>query len=302
MELKLEKPTKEKIINKESMVKLSAIQMEPIFGDKEANVTKTVKMIKEAAKKGANIITLPELCNTGYMFNSREEVYKLAETVPGGYTCNIWEKTAKECGVYIIAGITELDEDGINCYNTAVLIGPTEGYIGKHRKLHLWCDDKIFFEPGNLGYQVFNTKYGRIGMLICFDMWFAENFRILALKGADVVCCPTNWVDTPPKELRTMGTYFAMTNASANNIFVVAADRIGTERGCTFPGRSCIFGPEGWYRAGLASDDKEEILVAEVNLMEARRLNWNGMNVVHRDRRTDLYDEALGSGEYVLPR
>ena len=299
--LKLDNPTPEKLLNQESMVKLAAIQMEPVFGDKEANVAKTVAMIKEAAAQGANLITLPELCNTGYMFNSRQEVYDLAEPVPGGYTCDAWAKVAKECGVYIVGGITEVGEDGIKCYNSAVLIGP-EGYIGKHRKLHLWYDDKIFFEPGDLGYQVFHTPIGRIAMLICFDMWYFENFRILALKGADVVCCPTNWVDIPPAELRTMGTHFAMTNANANSIFVVAADRIGEERGCKFPGRSCIVGPEGWFRAGLASDNKEEILVAEVNLMEARRLNWNPMNVVLRDRRTDLYDAALGSGVEIMPR
>ena len=290
-----------KIDNQESMVKLAAVQMEPQLGCKKENGAKSGRMINEAADQGANLITLPELCNTGYMFNSRQEVYDCAEPVPGGYTCGEWEKVARERGVYIVAGITELAEDGVRCYNSAVLIGP-DGYIGKHRKLHLWCDDKIFFEPGDLGYQVFETPIGRIGMLICFDMWYFENFRILALKGADVVCCPTNWVDIPPAELRTMGTHLAMVNANCNNIFVVAADRIGTERGCKFPGRSLIVGPDGWFRAGLASDNQEEVLVAEVNLMEARRLNWNAMNVIFRDRRTDLYDAALGSGEKILPR
>ena len=291
----------EKTDNQESMVTLAAIQMEPKLGCKEENVAKTLEMIREAAQKGANLITLPELCNTGYMFNSRQEVYDCAELVPGGPTCTAWEEIDKELNVYLVAGITEVDADGVRCFNTAVLIGPN-GYIGKHRKLHLWYDDKIFFEPGDLGYQVFQTPIGRIGMLICFDMWYFEDFRLLALKGADIVCCPTNWVDIPPEELHTLGPYLCMVNASCNNIFVVAADRIGTERGCTFPGMSAITGPEGWFRAGKASFDKEEILTATVNLMEARRLNWNPMNVVFRDRRTDLYDAALGSGEAILPR
>ncbi len=287
--------TPEKLDNVESMVTLAAVQMEPHLGEKDENVAKSIKLINEAADKGAKLITLPELCNTGYMFNSREEVYSCAEHVPGGYTCNEWEKVAKERNVYIVAGITELGEDNIRCYNTAVLIGP-DGYIGKHRKLHLWCDDKIFFEPGDLGYQVFETPIGRIAMLVCFDMWYFENWRILKLMGADIVCCPTNWVDIPPAELRTMGTHLAMVNANCNSLFAIAADRIGLERGCKFPGRSCIVGPDGWFRAGLASDDKEEVLTATVNLMEARRLNWNAMNVVLRDRRTDLYAEDLGSG------
>lgn len=290
-----------KIDNRESMVTLSAVQFEPKIGYKEENVDKSIRLIHEAADKGANLIVLPELCNTGYMFNSREEVYEVAEMIPEGDTCQKWEKIAKERGLYIVGGITEVDANGVSCYNSAVLIGP-EGYIGKHRKLHLWCDDKIYFEPGDLGYQVFETPIGRIAILICFDMWYFENARILGLMGADIICCPTNWVDTPPAELRTMGTHLAMVNASCNSLYVVAADRIGTERGCTFPGRSCIVGPEGWFRAGLASDDQEEILLAEVNLMESRRLNWNPMNVVYRDRRTDLYDEMLGSGQKKLAR
>ena len=293
--------TPEKLDNQESMVTLAAVQMEPKLGCKDENVRKSLDKIREAAAKGANLIVLPELCNTGYMFNSRQEAYECAELVPGGPTCSAWEKIAHELGVYIVAGITEVDTDGVRCFNTAVLIGP-DGYIGKHRKLHLWCDDKIFFEPGDLGYQVFDTPIGRIGMLICFDMWFFEDFRLLALKGADIVCCPTNWVDIPPTDTHTLGPYLALVNASCNNIFVVAADRIGEERGCVFPGRSCIVGPEGWYRAGMASPDQEEILTATVNLMESRRLNWNPMNVVLRDRRTDLYDAALGSGIDIMPR
>jgi len=294
MEMKL-------IEGKESMVKIAAIQMEPRIGFKEENVKKTLEMINEAADNGANLIVLPELCNTGYMFNTREEVYEVAELVPEGDTTQQWIKIAKERNVYICAGITELDDDGVRCYNSAVLVGP-EGYIGTHRKLHLWCRDKLFFEPGNLGYQVFHTPIGRISMLICFDMWYFENFRILAMKGADIVCCPVNWVDIPPAELRTMGTHLAMVNANTNNIFVVAADRIGEERGCKFPGRSIIVGPDGWPHTPMASDDKEEIIYDTVNLLDARRLNWNELNVVFRDRRTDLYDIVLGSGEQILPR
>lgn len=266
---------------------------------REENVKRSLEMLNEAADNGANLIVLPELCNTGYIFKNRQEVYEVAEIIPEGPTMQQWIKVAKERKVYIVAGINELERNGIRCYNSAVLIGP-EGYIGTHRKLNLWRDDMSFFEPGNLGYQVFETPIGRIAMLVCYDMWYFENWRILALKGADVVCCPTNWVDVPPVELRTMGTYMAMVNANCNNIFVIAADRIGTERGCKFPGRSLIVGPDGWFRAGLASDNKEEILYAEVNLMDSRRLNWNSMNIA--SRRTDLYDVALGSGEPVLPR
>lgn len=287
--------TSEKINDRESMVKIAAIQMHPVFGDVKGNVAKAVEKIREAAGQGAKLIVLPELFNTGYMFNSREECYSLAEHIPGGYTYTTLESLAKELDIYLVAGITELDSDDIRMYNTAVLIGP-DGFIGKHHKLHLWCDDKIFFEPGDLGYQVFQTKIGRIGLLVCYDMWFFENFRILAKLGADIVCIPTNWVAGPVKEHPTTGPSLAEVNAVCNNIYIVAADRIGTERECTFPGLSVIAAPDGTFKAGPASTTEEEILYAEVNLMDSRRLNWNRMNVVFRDRRTDLYDDMLGSG------
>ena len=290
-----------KLVNQESIVTLSAVQFEPRIGYKKENVKKSIELINKAADKGANLIVLPEMCNTGYMFNSREEFYEVAEKIPEGTTTQAWMKVAKERNIYIVAGIGELDADGVRTFNSAVLVGPG-GYIGTHRKLHLWCDDKVFWEPGDLGYQVFQTPIGRIGMLICFDMWYFENFRILATMGADVVCCPSNWVDGDPGDTHSFGPYMALCNAMCNNIFIVGADRIGTERECTFSGVSCIVGPEGWYRGPQASYDKEEILTAEVNIMESRRLNWNHMNVVLRDRRTDLYDEMLGSGMPKMPR
>jgi predicted amidohydrolase len=290
-----------KLINQESMVTLGAVQFEPRIGYKTDNVKKSLELINAAADKGAQLIVLPEMCNTGYMFNTRAEAQEVAEKIPEGPTTQAWIKAAKERNIYIVAGIGELDADGVRLYNSAVLIGPN-GFIGVHRKLHLWYDDKIFFEPGNLGYQVFQTPIGRIGLLICFDMWYFENFRILAMMGADIVCCPTNWVDGVPEDLRTLGPNLCLVNSSCNNIFIVAADRIGTERECTFPGLSCITAPDAWYRAGPASRDKEEILTAKVNLMEARRLNWNPMNVVLRDRRTDLYDAMLGSDMPIMPR
>lgn len=273
----------------ENIVTLAAIQMEVKLGEKEKNIEHSLNLITEAAEKGAKLIVLPELCNTGYAFSTKEEVYPLAEKVFQGETVDAWTKTAEKLGVYICGGIAELDEDGIRLFNTSVLVGPN-GYIGRYRKLHLWNTEKYFFEPGDEGLPVFHTPIGKIGMLICYDMWFPEAFRTLALKGADLVCCPVNWVDSRNEEIRNMGTNMAIVNANNNNFFVVAADRIGKERRARFPGRSIIVDPNGCTCAPIASHDKEEIIIAEVDLFNSRKRNWSDTNVKIHDRRTDVYD------------
>lgn len=279
----------DKVFSVENNITLAAIQMEVKLGEKDANVNNSLKLIREAADKGAKLIVLPEMCNTGYAFSTREEVYPLAERIPEGKTIKSWIEIAKELEIYICGGIVELDEDGIRLFNSSVLIGP-EGYIGKYRKLHLWNTEKYFFEPGDMGLPVFNTPIGRIGMLICYDMWFPEAFRILKLKGADVVCCPVNWVDSKNEEIRKMGTNMAIVNANVNNVFVVAADRFGKERKAYFPGRSIIVDPNGCTCAPIGSHDKEEIIIAEIDLFSSRRLNWSDTNVKIKDRRTDVYE------------
>jgi predicted amidohydrolase len=252
-------------------------------------------MINEAADKGANLIVLPELCNTGYVFNTRAEAYSLAEPVPDGPTTEAWMKVAKERDLYIVAGITE--SEGIDLYNSAVVVGP-DGWIGTHRKVTLWNEEAIFFEPGNKGNQVFHTKIGRISAMICYDMWFPEQWRNCALGGADIVCCPTNWVtfDGLPNDVKNFGVYLAEAAAHSNNIFVAAADRIGTERGCPFPGRSLIIDRNGCPLVGPIGDE-EDIIYAEINLSDARRLNYNEFNKVLDDRRIDLWGTYLGPDE-----
>jgi predicted amidohydrolase len=277
---------------KESLLKVAAIQFEPIIGQKERNVNKMIKLIEKAADQGAKLICLPEMANTGYVFASREEAYELAEPIPKGPTAKELEEIAKKRNVYIVSGICE--RDGINLFNAAVFIGP-EGYIGKYRKNHLWDVDKVWAEPGDLGFPIFKTPYGRVGIMICYDGWFPETTRIYTLLGADIVCDPANWVDVPGMTIaeKTISAYVHMVMAHVNRIFLVCADRIGTERGTTFLGNSCICGPRGFI-AGPASFNKEELLIAEVNLTDARRKQWSPFNHIILDRRTDLYDALLG--------
>jgi len=279
----------------EAKVKIACIQMQPAIGKVEANVARSIELIDRAVESGAKLIVLPELSNTGYMFQSREEAFALSEPVPSGRTVNAWSEIAAKHKLHLVAGICE--RDGAKLFNSAVLIGP-QGYVGTFRKVHLWNEENLYFEPGDLGFPVFHTAIGRIGMAICYDGWFPETYRLAALQGADIVCVPTNWVPIPGQAegRQAMANILAMAAAHSNSIYIACADRVGTERGQPFEGQSLIVSFTGWPISGPASRDKEEILIAEVALGEARRArNWNAFNQVLRDRRSDLYDELLGS-------
>ncbi len=279
-----------------SSTRIACVQFEPVVGDKQHNIALSLRQIESAALQGAALIVMPELCNSGYMFKDRHEAFAMAEVIPTGPTCVEWMKAASRLGVTIVAGIAE--REGNVLYNAAVVIGP-DGYIGTFRKMHLWDAENLYFERGNLGFPVFNTPFGRLGVAICYDIWFPETFRIQAMKGADIVCVPTNWVPIPGQAQGrdAMATVLAMAAAHSNSIFIACADRIGTERNQPFIGQSVIVGCTGWPVAGPASVDREEIIVADIELEQARRSrNWNDFNQILRDRRTDVYDEMLGSG------
>ena len=280
---------------KESIVKIACCQMEPIVGNKSDNLKKSIQMIEEAASNGANLIVLPELCNSGYVFETREEAFELSEDIPSGESCKSWSKICKKLGVHIVAGINERAGDLL--YNSSVVIGPND-YVGTFRKVHLWNEENLFFEPGDLGFPVFKTPIGRISCHICYDSWFPESYRLAALQGADIVCVSTNWVPIPgqDKDREAMANILVMGAAHVNSVFIAAADRIGTERGQPFIGQSIIASYTGWPIGGPASTDKEEIIYAEANLSDARRKrNWTEYNQPLRDRRKDVYGEMLGS-------
>ncbi len=279
----------------ESKVRIACLQWEPIIADKQKNVARSLDLLREAAEAGANLVVLPELCNSGYVFETREEAFALAEEIPDGPTTETWMAAAADHKLHIVAGIAE--RDGGALYNSAAVIGP-KGFIGTYRKNHLWAAENLFFEPGNLGMPVFHTEIGRIAAAICYDIWFPELFRLAAVQGADILCVPTNWVPMPeqPKEQPKMANVLAMAGAHANSMYVACADRIGTERGQPFIGSSLIVNYTGWPIAGPASDDGEEMIVAEANLSDARRMrNLNDFNHLLRDRRIDLYAEGLGA-------
>ena len=282
-------------------VKVASIQMAPQIGDKAANLRRSVDLIEEAARQGAVVAVLPELANTGYVFASRQEAFALAESVPDGESSRVWLEVAHRCKIHVVAGIAERVGDRL--FNAALVAGP-HGYIGTYRKLHLWGDEHLFFESGDLGLPVFHTEIGRLGAIICYDGWFPEVYRLLAMQGADFVCMPTNWVPMPGQVEghAAMANTLAMANAHSNGLNIICADRVGAERGQPFIGQSLIVGAQGWPVAGPASRDSEEILYASINLRKSRSArHLNVFNDVLRDRRDDIYDPMLGTG-WKLPR
>lgn len=290
-----------------SPVRVAVIQFDPQVGLEhcDSNLCRSLALAEQAVKEGANLIVLPELANTGYSFNSRAEAYAHAEALEDGPTLLSWAAFARERQVYLAAGFAE--RDGLKLYDSAVLFGP-EGRLGHYRKAHLWNQEKLWFTPGDLGFPVFETPIGRIGLLICWDIWFPEVPRLMALQGADILCSLNNWVWTPPPLFdatgKCMASYLTITAAHANNVYIAAANRIGSERGERFLGCSLIAGTNGWPIGEVAGPEQECILYADIDLSSARSAPiWNSLNDLPRDRRTDLYGAMLGYGRHpALPR
>lgn len=269
-------------------LQVSCIQFEPRIGAVADNVARSSELVRAAAASGSRLIILPELANSGYVFETLEEATALAEPVPDGPSSQAWIALAAELGVHIVAGIAERFGDAL--FNSAIVAGP-EGFIGVYRKSHLWHRENVFFAKGDLGFPVFDTAIGKLGVAICYDGWFPETFRQLALAGAEIVCVPTNWVPMPnqPAGEAAMANILHRAAAHSNGIFIACADRVGVERGQPFEGQSLIIGPKGWTIAGPASRDRPETLTAVVDLNEASAKDLNEFNSVLRDRRTDVY-------------
>ncbi|BAA29733.1 nitrilase [Pyrococcus horikoshii] len=260
------------------MVKVGYIQMEPKILELDKNYSKAEKLIKEASKEGAKLVVLPELFDTGYNFESREEVFDVAQQIPEGETTTFLMELARELGLYIVAGTAE--KSGNYLYNSAVVVGP-RGYIGKYRKIHLFYREKVFFEPGDLGFKVFDIGFAKVGVMICFDWFFPESARTLALKGAEIIAHPANLV--MPYAPRAMPI-----RALENRVYTITADRVGEERGLKFIGKSLIASPKAEVLS-IASETEEEIGVVEIDLNLARNKRLNDMNDIFKDRREEYY-------------
>ena len=233
----------------------------------------------------ADLVVLPELCTTGYQFDSEEEVTRLAEPVIGGRTTAGLERIAAENACFIVAGLAE--QDGASIYNTSVLIGRS-GIVGKYRKIHLFLEEKRWFQPGDLGFPVWEALGIRIGMMICFDWIFPEAARTLALNGADIICHPANLVLPFCQDAM-------ITRSIENRVFSVTANRVGSEkRGSrdrlSFTGGSQVVGPAG--KRLLHLDKAEEtIQIVQLDPLLARKKCITSKNDIFKDRRPAFYDQ-----------
>ena len=270
-------------------LKIACCQIAPEVGRKVSNLERTASFIERAARSGAQMIVLPELCSSGYVFESRAEAMALSDAYEDGSTTALWSRLARDLDVHIVGGFAERYGDTL--FNSSALIGP-DGRMGLFRKVHLWANENLFFAPGDLGFPVFPTRHGTVAMAICYDGWFPETYRSCALQGAELVCVPTNWVPIPGQDTNreAMANILTMAAAHSNSIFIAAADRVGTERGQPFIGQSLIASYTGWPISGPAPVDQETIVMAEVDLADAKReRRWNDFNQVLRDRRPEMY-------------
>ena len=236
--------------------------------DPKVNRERSVATIREAARTGTDLVVLPELANSGCDF-PRDRAQDLAEELggSGGPALRAWQELAGELGIFVVGGLLEREGDAL--YNSAAIVGPGN-FFGRYRKTHLWDGEKLLYQPGR-DLPVFETPFCNVGVLICYDAWFPEAARALALRGADLICVPANapddWV---PEEQRlgnlTMLNAHAISHANANRLFVACANRIGSG----YLGRSCIVDPAGGVLA-FGSATAEELVCAEVDVARSRR-------------------------------
>lgn len=257
--------------------KAATIQFEPTLFEKERNVEQLLDWVRRAATAGARLIVTPEMGATGYCWYDREEIKPYVETVPGPLTAR-FHAVAKEFEAYLVVGMPEVDTATDLYYNTAVLIGP-EGVLGKHRKSHPYIAEPKWAASGS-AHTVIETPLGRIGLLICMDLHFFETARLLALRGADVICHISNWLAE-----RTPAPYW-INRAFENSCYLIEANRWGLERTVQFSGGSCIIDPSGRPLATIDSGNGIAYGAIDPALARARAVL---SEPVLQGRRPDLY-------------
>lgn len=280
------------------IVRLGLIQHACQPGEGQAQtIDQAVKMICEAADRGAQIVATQELFYLPYFPQTQDDkFFDLAEPIPGA-TSQRLGALAKQQKIYLIASLFERCDAGV-FHNTAVMFNPSGQIVGKYRKMHIpddpWFFEKYYFTPGDLGWPVQRTPHASIGMLICWDQWFPEAARLSALGGAQIIICPTAiaWCpdESTDEQQRQREAWLTVQRANAinNGVFFAAINRTGIEQELTFWGGSFVADPSGKVIAE-ADDDQPQIIIADCDLSQISqsRQAWPFL----RDRRVDAYDD-----------
>jgi predicted amidohydrolase len=278
------------------VTRIACQQLAPVLGDLEANRVIALDAIREAVDDGAEVVVLPELITSGYMFESPEE----AAAVALGSDHELlreWGAEAARADIVLAGGFCELGDDG-RVYNSAAVFDAT-GLRAVYRKLHLWDREKLIFTPGAAPPPVLDTRVGRIAVIVCYDLEFPELTRSVALAGTQLLLVPTNWPLVPrPEGERPPEVVIGMAAARVNRMALACADRIGLERGQEWTGGTTIIGADGWVAAearapGLVSAD----LDLELALDKALTDHADSF----RDRRPELYTALTGTEAAPVP-
>jgi len=270
--------------------KVALAQISCKQGDKTENIRKIEENVTHAKTQGAKLVIFPELSLTGYTL--RDQAYELAETIPGPST-SVLEEMAKKANVHIIVGMPELSEKTQSTiYNTAVLVGPN-GFIGKYRKMYLPThsvfEEKRYFRPG---YQTaaFDTKLGKIGLIICYDVFFPEVSRLTRLKGAQLIVC----ISASPAIRRAFFETLTAARAIENTAFLAYVNLVGIEDGLQFWGGSRLIGPNG-KAIVKAKYDKEDLVIGELDYADIKPMETFVPTL--RDLRPEIFDKLKEHAE-----
>ena len=258
-------------------MKIAHLQFAPVLGDPQASMEKIDSLIGQCA--GADVVVLPELANSGYNFTSKEQAWETSEEVGKGPFSEFLLSKCRQYGFHLVAGINEREGDRL--FNSSILVS-SEGIIGKYRKMHMFWNEPDFYQPGNLGLPVFDLGFCKLGMLICFDWIHPEVWRIMAMKGADLICHPSNLV------LPGFCQKAIPVHALMNRIYVITANRVGTEGDKTFTGMSVIADPKGDV-IHQASQSEEEVGIVDMDVTLARDKMMTPRNHLFDDRRPEEY-------------
>jgi predicted amidohydrolase len=268
-------------------MKVGFVQFEPVFGEVDRNIEQVEKLIDGTE---ADLLVLPELFNTGYVFTSKDEVFELAEEVPHGPTTRALMRMAKNNDVFLVAGLAE--KSGDKYFNSAVVVSP-QGYLGTYRKIHLFFEEKLWFDPGDGEFALYDIGPYKFGVMICFDWIFPESMRVMSLQGAHLICHSANLVLPFCQDAMK-------TRCLENRVYAITANRTGTEsrdgRSLTFTGKSQITGPKAdvLYQSGPGT---AEAGIVDIDLGVAADKQLNEYNNLFEDRRSEFYGPLLDSGE-----